>query len=452
MHVRSIGTSLSLAILGIGLLVSVGDAAKPVFVGGDHMAVAGASDEYPHDAVTNPGGSAGALDAAGNPTFTDFWWRSSAAEGGTDKPLDIDGDNRYGTDGFVFFTYNLDGWSSILGAGPDGEEGTADDGSYSLDAGAVVDGVLQKDTLPSYIASHTTPVSGWGGGSDDIANRGFIEDPEFPGFPIKAGSGVFGRDIEDWVDGAERPFGVRRDCPDEGAEVQDGVNVCFDPETGEQWHPYGDRGEENNILGGHISQRFVIERADGSAFRLGIQQSGIHSQIWSEEIDVTIGPLADPDNPQYGSDSPFVAGVDMPDSNTGILHPVIPNDSVEDGGVDGSGARQSYFLFDIPEATDFENEKYITIIASHEVHDHPQFGMVFFDTGEAAVDCLDGVGCARSDINMNGSVDFADFVILSTDFGKSSPHAAGGVANIPEPTGIVILVTGGLALLLRRRR
>ena len=69
----------------------------------------------------------------------------------------------------------------------------------------------------------------------------------------------------------------------------------------------------------------------------------------------------------------------------------------------------------------------------------------------AGEDCLDGVNCARSDINQNGSVDFADFVILSTDFGKSSPHAAGGVANIPAPAGLVLLTLGGL-LLVRRRR
>ena len=49
------------------------------------------------------------------------------------------------------------------------------------------------------------------------------------------------------------------------------------------------------------------------------------------------------------------------------------------------------------------------------------------------------------------SVDFSDFVILSTDFGKSSPHAAGGVANIPAPAGLVLLTLGGL-LLVRRRR
>ena len=78
----------------------------------------------------------------------------------------------------------------------------------------------------------------------------------------------------------------------------------------------------------------------------------------------------------------------------------------------------------------------------------------FVLNAEAAVlsDCLDGVGCSRSDINMNGDVDFADFVILSTDFGKTSPHAAGGVANIPEPTTLSLLGLGLCLLLGRRRR
>ena len=72
----------------------------------------------------------------------------------------------------------------------------------------------------------------------------------------------------------------------------------------------------------------------------------------------------------------------------------------------------------------------------------------------AGEDCLDGVNCARSDINQSGSVDFADFVILSTDFGKSSLHAAGGVANIPEPATMTLfrLAACWLALGLRKRR
>lgn len=66
--------------------------------------------------------------------------------------------------------------------------------------------------------------------------------------------------------------------------------------------------------------------------------------------------------------------------------------------------------------------------------------------------CLDPAGnCSGSDIDMSGTVDFGDFVILSTDFGKSSPHAAGGVANIPEPAGIVLMLIGGVAVVRRRR-
>jgi hypothetical protein len=55
----------------------------------------------------------------------------------------------------------------------------------------------------------------------------------------------------------------------------------------------------------------------------------------------------------------------------------------------------------------------------------------------------------RSDINQNGAVDFADFVILADDFGKMTLPP--GAAHIPEPSGIALLLIGGLALLLRRQ-
>ena len=56
----------------------------------------------------------------------------------------------------------------------------------------------------------------------------------------------------------------------------------------------------------------------------------------------------------------------------------------------------------------------------------------------------------KGDIDCNGTVEFADFLVLSGNFGTD----VGGVAAVPEPSGFVLLGMVGLLLggTLRRRR
>ncbi len=62
-------------------------------------------------------------------------------------------------------------------------------------------------------------------------------------------------------------------------------------------------------------------------------------------------------------------------------------------------------------------------------------------------DVADPAG-SGADIDGNGAVDFADFLILSTNFGQSA-----AASSVPEPSGFALLgiasLVGGL---LRRRR
>ena len=51
------------------------------------------------------------------------------------------------------------------------------------------------------------------------------------------------------------------------------------------------------------------------------------------------------------------------------------------------------------------------------------------------------------DINGNGTVDFPDFLVLSTQFNMTS-----GAAAVPEPAGLSLIGLGGMLLLTRRRR
>lgn len=54
------------------------------------------------------------------------------------------------------------------------------------------------------------------------------------------------------------------------------------------------------------------------------------------------------------------------------------------------------------------------------------------------------------DADCNGTVEFADFLVLAENFGKS---AAGAAASVPEPASFALLIAGGLAVTgLRKRR
>jgi len=77
-------------------------------------------------------------------------WRTASAQ----KPLDPDGDNVWGTDGWVVWQYHNDGWS----------------GEYNPDD--------TESVLPSYISSISDPAHGWGGG--DTSNYGLMDDPLYP--------------------------------------------------------------------------------------------------------------------------------------------------------------------------------------------------------------------------------------------------------------------------------
>jgi len=60
-----------------------------------------------------------------------------------------------------------------------------------------------------------------------------------------------------------------------------------------------------------------------------------------------------------------------------------------------------------------------------------------------------GTDYASGDIDCDGSVAFADFLVLSTNFGQTAGAQA---SSVPEPNSRVLLLIGGLVALSRRRR
>jgi DNA-binding NarL/FixJ family response regulator len=113
--------------------------------------------------VSNPNGSAlsdpavlivlpaSTVTYAGTDTDTQESWRTAAVA----KPLDADGDNVYGSDGWLIYAYSVSGYQSAY------------------------DPASTRASLPAYINDVTSPPRAWGGG--DAANFGQIDDPLNPG-------------------------------------------------------------------------------------------------------------------------------------------------------------------------------------------------------------------------------------------------------------------------------
>ena len=62
--------------------------------------------------------------------------------------------------------------------------------------------------------------------------------------------------------------------------------------------------------------------------------------------------------------------------------------------------------------------------------------------GQDSASYIDG------NIDLEDGVSFADFLVLSNNFGKS----ATGIAAVPEPSGCLAMVLGASILSVRRRR
>jgi hypothetical protein len=78
--------------------------------------------------------------------------------------------------------------------------------------------------------------------------------------------------------------------------------------------------------------------------------------------------------------------------------------------------------------------------------DFADFLILSANFGNAATDHTTG------DVDCGGEVDFSDFLIVSANFGSTVPAASASASAVPEPSGFALLSVAGLLCGLRRRR
>lgn len=286
-----------------------------------------------------------------------------------------------------------------------------------------------SDSAGDYVLGGVPPTGGAAVGTSAVRWRFFSPFDTKPGNPIT--------DPNFFLDQTTDGFGDQFEAPLNAASSFDFVDSFyyvrgFDPEFGVEQVSGALNTGNRDELSGISDNRFLPNWEYDKPLHVGFLL-----ETWSKD-----GAIVDFTN------TGFLESITVPSGTTvltasgasyNVLNPAIDGDCNGDGVVDASD-------LDCICDSDFSEvlEELNSVIGDIDLD-----GTVgFSDFLVLSANFGTVGGYAQGDLDCNGDVAFSDFLILSSDFGNSAPTPA---QNVPEPTGILSLVIAATLGCFRRR-
>ena len=177
---------------------------------------------------------------------------------------------------------------------------------------------------------------------------------------------------------------------------------------------------------------------------------GDNSEFWSPEL---AAEDSDDDGFTNGQELGDLDGDGVPERTTNISLPGIADDVPEiaagDCNIDFAVNGDDLACVSSVEARDAVLAALNTLPGDLDGNGDVAFADFLVLSGNFGQEAL---GYADGNIDLTGPVDFADFLVLSGNFGQTAAGVAssGTAASVPEPTGLGLLLLGSLCFLRRR--
>ena len=251
---------------------------------------------------------------------------------------------------------------------------------------------------------------------------------------------------------------VNMDDPEGAAWANDSVGFYFDPEDDGDPTDWNfdvqlviDAGNQVQVWNSPVDYELQVEAGVTSAVTITdtgwMVEVGIDKTVFDTPLPAVLGPANDPAGNHYGIDFSFRDNDDPLDTgNRGGDQAFTTAYDCADpfsGGGFPSKAASSWgqMIAGIAPSLCDPNSK--GDLDGNGKVEFADFLVLADNFGSDATDHTTG------DIDCNGKVEFSDFLVLADNFGAE----VGEASSVPEPSCLTLLVLGGcLALLVRRRK
>lgn len=210
-------------------------------------------------------------------------------------------------------------------------------------------------------------------------------------------------------------------------------------------------GSENNCATCHFSPGGGGARNPFGEDVNGLVSRGGREEFWSPELAMED---SDFDGFTNGEELGDIDGDGVPERTVNLGHPgaadILPERSVGDCNLDT--VLDAVDLQCVPSVEDRDAvlSALNTVAGDLDGNGNVEFADFLVLSGNFG---SDNPSYAAGNIDLAGGVEFADFLVLSGNFGFSSAGAEGNLSAVPEPNGVLLSMLGILpALCLRSRR